>query len=211
MLMKALADGLQSGGVLYQQGQERIGNKEEDGYLPNPSGLLEVGQMFYKNAMFLRQMPDDSLVKILYDGLPNLPSGDWYVIFMERDESEILASCDRVDRHLRQVGVRENAEKAHTFDVFRPYRRDDIDHVLGIMEKRLDVRLLRLNYADVVADPISAFNKIKYSPSGKQLLDINVEQAAAVVNPKHYRFRTENENSASRITRPSAESTHSAV
>lgn len=188
MAMRALADGLQSGQVLYQEAQERIGNKDEGGYKPNPSGLLEVGQMFYKNAAFLRQIPDNSLLKILYDGLLNLPAREYTIIFMRRPEAEIVASCHKVDQHLRQVGVKENADKAHTFDVFRPYRQEDIDHVAEAMKQRRDVWWIDVNYNDVIENPYREFERISRDSLGRERVPINVEQAAAVVNPEFRRF-----------------------
>ena len=186
MMMRALADGLQSGQVLYQPAQERIGNKREDGYIPNPSGLLEVGQQYYKNAVFLRKIPDNSVLKILYDGLANLPSGEYTIIFMTRRECDILASCQKVDEHLRQVGVPENRQKDRTFDVFRPYRQDDIDHVLGIVRQRKDMNLIEVRFEDVIADPESAFLCLS------KRIPINAELAAKVVNPSYYRFGNAN-------------------
>lgn len=189
MMMRAIQNGLQSGAVLYQPGQEKIGEQEEDGYFPNPSGLLEVGQWYYMSAQFLRMIPDESVLKILYDGLPNLPQGDYTIIFMERDQAEIEESCGRVDKHLRQVGVVENPARDYVFDTFRPYRQDDIDHVLGIMEARSDVRLLRVRYRDVIDDPLGTFIKLSKTPLGRPLLPIDPEKAAEIVNPEHYRCR----------------------
>lgn len=187
--MRAIQNGLLSGAVLYQPGQEKIGDGDEGGYTPNPSGLLEVGQWYYQNAEFLRQIPDESVVKILYDGLPNLPRGDYMVIFMERDPEEIRASCDRVDRHLRQVGVVENPARDYVFDCFRPYRQDDIDHVLGICEVRADIRLHRVNYRDMVDNPVETFRGLARTNLGRPLLPIDPERAAEIIDSKHYRFR----------------------
>jgi len=187
--MRAIQHGLRSGAVLYQPGQERIGEKAEGGYLPNPSGLLEVGQWYYMNAEFLRQIPDESVVKILYDGIPNLPQGDYVVVFMERDPDEIRASCDRVDRHLRQVGVVENPARDYVFDCFRPYRQEDIDHVLGICEARDDIHLIRVQYRDLVDDPVSTLSRLASTPLGRPLLPIDPERAAEIIDSKHYRYK----------------------
>lgn len=181
-MMSALYAGLKEGQILYQPAQERL-NKPEEGYVPNPGHLYEVGRAYYTSAKFLRMMPHDSLVKILWDGLANLPKGDYTVIFMERDENEINASVARSDAHLRSQGVRENPQTAFTFDVFRPYDQDNIDHVLGIMEMRKDVRLLRVGFKDVIDNPLREFERIS------KYVSIDPEKAASVINPKFYRFR----------------------
>ena len=194
-MMSALLNGLGPGsgwGMLTQPDQERL-NQPRDGYIPNPGPLNEVGRMYYKSAKFLRLMPDQSLVKILWDGLPNLPSGNYVVVFMDRDEREINESIARSDAHLRASGVKENPQTLYTFDVFRPYERENVDHVLGIMEQRMDVELLRVNFRDMVNDPIKTFKKIRHTPLGKIRVPIDIERAAEVIRPDYYRVRIENE------------------
>lgn len=196
-MMKALYTGLREGAVLYQPGQERF-NVDTGEYVPNPDGLWEVGQAYYSNAKFLREIPDGSLLKILYDGLPCLPKGNYKVIFMLRDEEEINASCNRLDEHLEQTGVGANPARIGAFDVFRPYRQDDIDHVLGICEARSDIELIKLNYRDVVEHPYEAFSSLG--------MPIDAEKAASVVKPEYYRFKREeiNVHGKSGLERPAA-------
>jgi len=186
MMMQALYKGLFHGEVLYQPDLEKL-NPDADGYAPNQGPLMEVGRAYYMNAAFLREIPDDSLVKILYDGLPCLPARDYRVVFMERDESEIKASLARSDAHLRANKVAENMDYGHTFDVFRPYRQEDIDHVLGIVRCRTDIDLTRMKFSEVIARPEAMFESL--SDMG---WPIDPKKAASVVNPELYRFRKEN-------------------
>lgn len=182
MMMRALYTGLKTGQILYRPEQEKIGSQVENGYTPNPSGLHEVGQAYYMNATFLRGMPDGSLVKILYDGLPCLPKGNYTVFFMRRDPKEIAASCDRVDRHLRQIGVTENPMRWYPFDSFRPYRQEDIDHVLGICEARSDINLVHVDFRWTVRNPLETFRRLS------TVIPIDPEKSASVVNESYYRY-----------------------
>lgn len=185
MMMGALKAGMTSGAVLYQPGLEKFNQGE--GYKPNPDGLWEVGQAYYMRPKFLRIIPDESLVKILYDGLPNLPQKIPYkIIFMTRDEQEIHASCDRVDAHLRYQGVSENPPTNFNFDVFRPYQQIDIDHVLSICDARNDVDLITLPYSDVIERPLDVFSAIKDFG-----FPLDPSAAAETVKPEFYRLKKE--------------------
>jgi hypothetical protein len=181
--MRALQEGLLEGAVAYQPSQEKIGAAPLDGYVANPSGLLEVGQYWYMRPKFLRGVPEGTLFKCLYDGLPHLPRRDYVVVFMRRDPQEIAASCARVDQHLRQMGVKENTEKNFPFDCFRPYDQEDIDHVIGIMQARSDVRLIQVQFAEMVSDPLRIFRDLA------EYIPLNPEKSASTVIPSYYRFR----------------------
>ena len=183
-MMKALSAGLahEEWPLLYQEAQEDL-NKPKDGYSPNPGNLYEIGRGFYIDAVFLRAMPDKSIVKILYDGLTNLPKGEYVVIWMDRDPKEILDSVTKSDAHLREMGVRENKPSPFTFDVFRPYKREDLDHVKGIMEVREDIQLVTVNFKDLIEDPRREFTRIS------EYLPIDVVKASEVVRPEYYRSR----------------------
>jgi len=185
-MMKALHEGMAGQGVAmaYQPGQEKIGAEPKDGYIPNPSGLQEVGQFYYQNPAFLRGIPEDTLLKILWDGLILLPKRKYTIVYMHRDPVEIQASCERVDRHLRQVGVQENPEKGYPFDCFRPYRQEEIDHVLDVMEVRADVKLIHVDFKQMVETPYGVFLMLK-----DHGIPLDVERAAGLIDPSYYRFK----------------------
>lgn len=193
VMMKALTSvlkGFQAGHRI--ENDVRFGNRYLDGYIPNPSPLLEIGSRNYLKASFLREMPDNVIVKIFFDGLIALPSGDYLIIFMERDPLEIKASLKKVNDHLDKMGGRTVPVVEASFDVYREYNQEDIDHVKGIMRERRDVRLLEVDFRELVEDPIAVFNKIKYSPIGRERLDIDVWRAASFIKPEFYRERIEN-------------------
>jgi hypothetical protein len=204
-MMAAMYAGMSEGQVLYMPAQERL-NQPLDGYQPNPGDLYEIGRAHYMNAAFLRTMPDDGLVKVLWDGLPNLPAGNYTIIFMERDEAEINASIARSDAHLRARGVKENAQTHFTFDIFRPYDRENVDHVLGIMEQRKDVDLIKVNFKDLIENPEWVFERIRHTPLGRPRMKLDVAKAAAIINPDYYRVRIDSADNESRGVKSPAES-----
>ena len=183
VMMQALFAGMHIGLLAAKNQGERTGNVERNGYIPNPGHLLEVGGN-YRVAKFLREMPDEVLIKIFFDGLPNLPSGDYKVIFMLRDEWEILDSCAAAEKHIRAIGVPENPPSDAAFYVYRPYSQDDIDHVLGICEARSDIQLIKVNYSDLIKHPKHEFETLRLLG-----VPLDPDKSAAVVNPSYYRSR----------------------
>ena len=184
-MMNALGQGLTEGGVIYRPDIEKF-NKENEGYVPSPNGLWEVGPMYYLNPHFLRgisEVEGTSLIKIFFDGLPLLPKGEYKIIYMLRDVEEIQSSIDRVEGHLKKTGVSRVFSETFPFTVYRPYKQIDIDHVLGICEMRQDIDLQFVNYRDVIEDPLTVFKSLD--------MPIDVEKCAAVVKPELYRERNE--------------------
>jgi len=183
-----------------------VGNvPDEDGYIPCPGPLFEVGGSAYCNAQFLRNMPNDVLIKIFFDGLPNLPAGEYVVIWMYRDPEEVAASLERAEKHiidwaLKTHGTSEektkqrNARIERTFCVYRDYNQDDIDHVLGIVDQRKDIRLIEVDYADLIANPRKVFKRIK------KHLDIDIDKAMKAIKPEFYRARKTDDDSKDRNT-----------
>ena len=211
MMMNALYDGMNEGGVLFAPEFEEL-NPQIGDYKPNPNGLWEVGFRQYMNAQFLRDMPDGAIVKIMSDGLPNLPNGQYVVIYMHRDIHEMNLSIETADKHLRayakQTGrIRRSQEAVDDktellpFCVFRDWNLDDEEHILGIMDARKDIDLIEVNYADVIADPEKAFKRIKWTPLGRQRMNLDIRKAAAVIDPKLWRVK--NVNRSGRIQRTS--------
>jgi len=168
------------------------GNPDYNGYQPNPGGLYEMGLGQYMCAKLLRMLPNKGAIKILFDGLPCLPKGDYKIIFMSRDVDEIEESTARVDEHiLGQPGRARGLASAVDditgilpFCVYRPYNKDDIEHVIGICEARSDMELIRVNYKSIINYPRESFEIIK-----DHGIPIDPEKAAAVVDPKLYRCR----------------------
>ena len=215
MMMSALYKGSSTLDLLVAPVLEKA-NPAFKNYQPNPNGLYEVGLVRYLEARFLRKIPNDCLIKVLYDGLPNLYPNDYKIIWMDRDEDEIRASEERVDRHFKdcdkEAGTVKKDHNEYTqilpFCSLRPYSKEDVDHVLKICEMRKDFDLVRVNYRDVIEDPIKAFKKIKWTPLGRLRVDIDVEKAASVIDKKLHRFKSEaiDEHSSSRYEGSAPES-----
>lgn len=190
-MMQALFYGLNEKRVLaYTKEDDQKGNVEKGGYMPNPGPLLEVGGTAYE-AAFLRSQPKNVLIKLFFDVLPLIPSGDHKIVFMERDPDEIRGSVQRVKEHFKEIGFTKQqkafAPHIKTFDVFRDYCQEDIDHVLGIMRQRKDCRLFRVDYNELVQRPAMSFESI----SEWLDLDLDVEKAASLIDEKYYRARKE--------------------
>jgi len=184
---------LQSGGItaLIQPGQEKL-NIESNGYAPNPGPLMEVGQQFYHSPKFLRILPtldEDACVKILFDGIPGLAKGEYTVIFMERDPEEIRESLEKSDSHLKACGKKPNPMDKKPFDVFLPYDRANIEHVLGICEVRSDIDLRIVRFTDLISRPEWVLRGLPL-PTG-----FNFFKAASIVNPEYYRSRNDSSES----------------
>jgi hypothetical protein len=190
MMMQALHEGGLP--ALYTPALENA-NPDTNGFQPNPGGLYEVGFLSYTVPKFLRLMPDGCAVKIMWDGIVNLPKGDWKIIFMERSQKEIESSIAILEKHLIENNIASAYNHPLTrgmpFCCFRTYNRDNIDHVLGIMDTRRDVELLSVQYQDVINSPIKVFQQLKYTDSGEERLPIDVDKAAAVINTDLHRVR----------------------
>jgi hypothetical protein len=199
MMMNALCHGLEGVKMLFLRELEETWGHDAriiDEYAPNPGGLREVTQMKYLDPEFLRSIPDQSLTKVMFDGLPALPAGEWTVVFMHRDPDEINASMDKFHDYILKCGGRsgikdptalykEYDERVWPFDVFTPYDQETLDHVLGICEQRRDIRLFQVQHGEVLADPVAAFRKLQ-----KQgLHELDAYEAAKVVNPDYYRAK----------------------
>ena len=167
-------------------------NPDESGYQPNPGGLYEVGLNQYVNADFLRVIDDESVIKILFDGLPFLPYRDYKIIWMERDLEEIRVSTERVDKHLidSSDGKLRGAIDARkvtnilTFCCFRPYKQADMDHVLGICEARSDMHIIKVQFSELIRQPKRVFTTLKLMG-----VPINVSKAAAAIDPQLWRVK----------------------
>jgi hypothetical protein len=198
-MMAALTHGNEALDLLVAPAMEDA-NPELNGYQPNPNGLYEVGVVKYLDPKFLRGIPDDCLIKILYDGLPILPKGDYKIIFMERDEAEIRASESVVDKHFieyeKATGRKHTDHHEHTqllpFCCLRPYSKEDVGHVLGICEARKDFDIMVINYAEVIDNPLKVFNTLK-----EWGWPIDPEKCSGTIDKSLYRVRKESDKTIS--------------
>jgi hypothetical protein len=190
MMMKAIYNASLGGCVLFNPKLNEDA-PSEDGYLPNKYGMWEVGISNYLNTKFLRAIPDGALIKIMFDGLVALPAGEYTIIFMTRDVSEINESAANVDKHLEYHAKNQGVPLLPHGDVtymlpfccLDPYDQSQIDHVLGIMRERRDVNLIMVDYGDVIADPKKEFTRLR------EHLEFDVDIAVSHVDPEQYRVR----------------------
>ena len=184
-MMKALYEG----GIpaVYQPDLDVEANpKSDENYQANPGGLFEVGAGYYLNAEFLRKIPDDSVIKIMFDGLASLPYRDYKIIFMDRHPDEIQASLERMDSFLKRHDIKPGADWPSVFNCFRPYKQDDLEHVLGICEARSDMDVIHVFFRNVISNPGHEFETLRLRG-----VPIDVKKASAAVNQDLYRTRNE--------------------
>jgi hypothetical protein len=193
MMMGALYHGQKGFDLLVAPIMEKT-NREFDGYQPNPNGLYEVGLASYMDSAFLRWIPDDCIIKVMYDGLPCLYPNEYKIVFMDRDEDEVRVSEARLERFrveaAEATGVPWKDHTPHTeylpFCCLRPYNKEDVDHVLAICGARRDFDVIRVNYGDVIENPEREFNR---------LLDwgipIDPEKCASTIDKSLHRVRRE--------------------
>ena len=185
-MMKALY----AGGIpaIYRPDLDVEANPESDeNYQANPGGLFEVGPGYYLNAKFLREgIADESVIKIMFDGLPALPAGAYKIVFMLRDPEEIQASLERMDSHLSKHDIKPTADWPAPFNCFRPYKQEDIDHVIGICDLRADISLIRINFKDVIEHPGHELETLRLFG-----FPIDVKKAVAAIDSKLWRTRNE--------------------
>ena len=165
------------------------GNVEHDGYSPNPNGLYEVGGRICtaEGQRKLNKQPR-VLVKVFFDYLCTIPRGNHKIVFMIRDPDEIKQSVARVSEHFKNLDreyERPWPINVKTFDRYRPYRQEDIDHVIGVMEARSDVKMVVVDYGDLVANPLSQMRRVQ-----EVIPELRVEKAARLIDPKLHRMRS---------------------
>ena len=149
---------------------------------------------------FLRDIPDQSITKILFDGLPALPFRDWQIVFMKRDPDAIELSLDMVHEYIKGCGGRDGmkdstavykdgTERYWPFDVFAPYDWEDIDQVIDICRARQDMRVHVIDYATVLTNPLRAFMLLQQDGMGElvphfaaQAIDSNFNRAGHAVS-----------------------------
>ena len=136
-------------------------------YHPNPNGIYE-SKVNVKARGFI-QRHRDKLVKVLRWQVQDLPKYHYEVVLMRRNPVE-------VDMSMRRIGKGQE----QTPRLYQGYQ----DRIQIILENRSDVNLNILHYADVIDDPVSAFEML--AGNG---FPINVEAAAEVVDKKLYRNR----------------------
>lgn len=170
MMMSALEAGGLS--VVRSPKRDRLNKRHSDErYAPNPHGLYEPNL----REMALPGWPkkhDEQALKVLCPWVKHLSVHRYKVVFLHRDPEEIRQSFEaafqgKLDTSKIAAQVRDGREQ---------------------LANRLDVSSLTdMEYADVIENPQAAFDRLYMHG-----WPIDVEKAAAVVDPSLYRFRREN-------------------
>ena len=67
------------------------------------------------------------------------------------------------------------------FDVYAPYDADNIEHCLDIAKSRQDMRVLEVEFRDLVETPEAVFTRLE--------LPIDIDKAVQAIDPDWYRCR----------------------
>ena len=147
---------------------------EFSGYSPNPNGFYMIRQGEYRRQDFALEY-DGKLLKCHIDRLVKLPPHAYTVVFMLRDPDEIIESMSRFDV---EHGFGYNTAIAYLYGTVVPA-------LIGSLSKRSDMRVLQVQYKDVVDNPIKVFGELELR------LPIYATRAASMVDKKLYRNKRE--------------------
>ena len=169
---------LEAGGMTVASSPERdqmAAVHADEHYQPNPdSKLYEVPLREYGNVDFPLAY-QDKVIKVMLWGLDSLavnPDG-YRVVIMRRDPEEIRQSYEAFFGHpLRHPWMADYEQR--------------IRRAQRMLHNRSDVYSATvLNYRDLIDNPLSTFNELY------ELMEFDIDKAAATINPNLYRFRRE--------------------
>jgi hypothetical protein len=174
MMMKCLEAGGMK--VRYHPRKDLALNKKyaRKGYQPNPGGFYELEPRAFNDPDFTK-VCSGRLIKVLHWRLTDLAPFDYKIIFMLRDPKEI------------EVSYLKMLQRRAPFVLYK-YHEWVHDILAALKARGMDA--LPIRYQDVIGDPLATFSKIK--ANNWPVLDI--EKAAAVVNPELYRSRSQDLN-----------------
>jgi len=167
---------LQAGGVEVTTDGER--RADED----NPLGYFEFEKAIElaKDTSWIQQARG-KVVKIVAQLLPHLPAKEHYhIIFMERDLAEVVASQKAMLARQSRRGAELDEQK------LRDTYTSQLNRVHTQLARRPEVRMLCVNYADLVADPttqVSALAEFLGAP-------FDLHAAAGAVRPDLHRQKS---------------------
>ena len=174
MMMQAL----EAGGI--QPLTDNIRTADAD----NPRGYYEYEpvKQTKQDASWLADAAG-KVVKMVYRLLYDLPQGHKYrVIFMQRDFSEMLKSQ-------KKMLIRSGKEAGDTSDEkLTEMFKNQIEQFDNWIVKQNNFAIIKVNYADVIANPRPEFRRISEFLDGK----LNIGAMTATVEISLYRNRSEN-------------------
>ena len=146
-----------------------------DDYNPNPNGYYHSEDDQTDWPSFHRDHKG-KVIKIPRADLAIVPRGKYKLVFMVRNPKEIIASMRKFSPYVSWGDMERNA---YLYDIVKKATLDRI-------RDRGDYDILEVQYADVVENPKNEFEKIRDFG-----FPIDVEKAAAMVDPSLYRLRLE--------------------
>lgn len=172
MMMKAL----EAGGIKaeYKQSRDVMKNHfADENYDPNIGGLYELEKSDYMEFGFPEKYVG-KLIKALNSGVPRMAVMPGIrVVFMMRDQEEIRQSYEAFfNAPLKNMDH---------------YKKNMIDIIKRIKNRKDLLSIHVFNYREVVEDPLKFFIQLKQAG-----WPINPENSAAVINKKYCRFKKEN-------------------
>jgi hypothetical protein len=168
MMMQALHSG--GGPVIWDE------SRPADYHNPNGYFELEGGKVIRKlmDGAFPIKNFDNSIIKITSYGIKWLPNGQYKIVYMERDITEILDSTEKMAGPFEDRSeARRLLEKLDRFTVH-------------LMNKRPDIEFIQVYHAAMIEDPVTELDKVSKFLG---LPTFNVEAAAAAVDKRLYRNR----------------------
>jgi hypothetical protein len=147
-----------------------MSHRNKGDYPANPHGFYEVEEREYMRVGFLDSIKDGRCIKLLTTSLPFIPARPATVIWMRRDPTEIRRSYERT--FPKESFETRYPDWPRTHDV-------QLKHIRPIVEDRRSVRLVEINYRDVIENPVRALS----------VLPIDYQKAAAAVDRSLYRNR----------------------
>ena len=145
----------------------------------NPKGYyeLEGGKVINKlmDGSFPIENFKGKVIKITAYGLKFLPSGNYKIIYSERNMEEILDSMEKMigEKDPNREETRETFEKLN-------------DMIKTIIKKREDVDVLFVNYNSIMTDPRNDIEQIK---NFLDMPESSIEKMISVVDSRLYRQR----------------------
>jgi hypothetical protein len=166
--------------MLHQGGMDALTDRERAADEDNPAGYFEfepVKRMKQETAWLADAR--GKVVKVISQLLFDLPSTEHYaIVLMQRDLSEVLASQDKM---LARTG-----RKGASHEMIRSAFQNHLAKLADWLDSQSHMRVLRLNYPEVIAQPQAQAERIK-DFLGE---DLNVAKMVVAVDPSLYRNRS---------------------
>jgi hypothetical protein len=146
--------------------------EQDKNYDPNPAGYFQVPPLselcYDTSTKQFSHLYDGMLMKLSPDNvLMAHPGPDYRIVWMVRDVAEVNASYGRAF-----AGTYSDADVARA------------ELVRQIADKRMDMTVVTVDYADLITDPLTVFLRLK--DAGWPIIP---EVCCAVVDPSLYRHR----------------------